>query len=248
MITLLSMAAILCLPRQFYIGVIEASSADDVALSRYAFVAYLTVTVVVVVPITLAGLALLPGEARPDLFLMSLPLAAGSNFVTLIVFLGGFSAATAMVVVETIALSTMVSNDFIAPLLLRNPLFLTDTNLGKVRLIVRCIAIILVMSLALAWALGIPAGSRLASIGLVAFAAMAQFAPILVLAVYGSNRDALAAKAGLATGLLVWLHTLGVPQVASAEWLAALEPTILNPTGLLGIDGLSPISHGTIWS
>jgi Na+/proline symporter/signal transduction histidine kinase len=247
-ITLLSMAAIICLPRQFYITVIEARSGDDVAAARWPFLIYMVLTLLVVLPISVAGLSLLSPEKLPDLYVLQLPLSQGYQAVALLVFLGGFSAATAMVLVETIALSTMVSNDLIAPSLLRSARFSQESDLGRALLFVRRGTIAAIMLAALGWALGIQDDQQLASIGLVAFAAMAQFAPILILAVYGANRDALAAKVGLTIGMIVWCYTLAFPQIAPPAMITQLAGTALNPTGLFGINGLSPISHGTLWS
>lgn len=247
-ITLLSMAAIICLPRQFYITVIEANSGKDIVSARWPFIIYMVLTSLVVLPISVAGLSLLPPDTRPDLFVLQLPLSYGRQAVALLVFLGGFSAATAMVLVETIALATMVSNDLIAPSLLRSARFSQESDLGRALLFVRRATIAAIMLASLGWALGIQNDQRLASIGLVAFAAMAQFAPILILAVYGANRDALAAKVGLSIGIIVWSYTLAFPQVAPPALMNQLVGTALNPTALFGIEGLNPISHGTIWS
>lgn len=247
-ITFLSMAAIVCLPRQFYVTVIEARSSADITAARWPFVIYMLLTLLVVLPISAAGMALLPGDSRPDLFVLQLPLSHGWTGAALLIFLGGFSAATAMALVETIALSTMVSNDLIAPFLVRSRRFEGEGNLGRVLLTTRRAAIAGIMGAALAWALGMGDSQRLASIGLVAFAAMAQFAPALVMAVMGGNRDALAAKASLGAGLLVWIYTLALPQLASPAMLRWMEASAFNPHALFGIDGLSPISHGTIWS
>lgn len=247
-ITILSMAAIICLPRQFYITVIEAEDASDVTRARWPFVAYMLATLVVVLPISLAGLSLFSGDLQPDLYVLQLPLSQEMQLPALLIFLGGFSAATAMVLVETIALSTMVSNDLVAPLLVRSARLKGDGDLGRALLVTRRVAMAAIMLAALGWALGIADGQRLASIGLVAFAAMAQFAPALILAVLGSNRDAAAAKAGLITGLIFWIYTLAIPQIAGEGWLTPLRGSLLDPNALLGIDGLSPISHGTIWS
>ena len=136
-ITLLSMTAIVCLPRQFYIGVIEAASVQDVGRSRLPFVAYLAITSLVVIPIALAGTALVPRDASADLLVLEMPLAAGADALAILVFIGGFSAATGMAIVESVALSTMVSNDLIAPLLLRSPRWANDANLGRVMLTIR---------------------------------------------------------------------------------------------------------------
>ncbi|MDJ0276484.1 PAS-domain containing protein, partial [Sphingomonas sp. 2R-10] len=208
--TALAAAAMLCLPRQFHVTVIAASGPDDPAQARWPFVAYLAATALLVVPITLAALVQ-GGIARPDLLVIAMPLAAGAPVVALLGFVGGFSAATAMVVVETVALATMVSNDLIAPLLLRSPRMARAAHVGRTLLWVRRAVIGGIIGVALLTALLIPATRGLASIGLVAFAAMAQFAPALLLAVLGGGRDPLAAKAGLATGLMGWTLLLFVP-------------------------------------
>lgn len=247
-ITLLSMAAIICLPRQFYIGVIEATSSQDVSRSRLPFVFYLLITTLLVLPITVAGLGLLSSDSRPDLYVLNLPMEAGATFISLIVFLGGFSAATAMVLVESIALSTMVSNDLIAPLLLRNKRFHEDHDFGQTMLVVRRITILVIMGAALAWAASIPAKESLAAIGLVAFAAMAQFAPALIMATSRARGDYVALSAGLGAGLLMWSYTLALPLITPPEYLDQLGGTLADPYALFGFSGFSPITHGAIWS
>ena len=247
-ITLLSMAAIVALPRQFYIGVIGAASARDVGRSRLTFVAYLATIMLVVLPISLAGMTMaLPG-IPPDLLVLGLPFARGTDALALFAFVGGFSAATGMVVVETIALSTMVSNDLIAPFLLGKERMRGEADLGRAMLTVRRVAIVAVMGAALIYARTVPESERLASIGLTAFVAMAQFVPVLLLAVTGANRDSVAAKAGLSVGLLFWGYTLFLPELLSGATLARLKDTALDPYALFGLSGLSPISNGTFWS
>ncbi len=221
-ITLLAMAAIVCLPRQFYIGVTEAAGPADARAARWPFIFYLVATTLAVVPITLAGLTLLPANSSPDLFVLDLPLAAGADGLAVLVFLGGFSAATGMAVVETIALSTMVSNDLVGPLLLSR--LLPGTDVSRVMLIVRRVAIVAVMGTALAYALALPPGARLADIGLIAFAAMAQFAPVLLLALRDRTGDAHAAMAGLGVGLLLWLALLLLPTLGLTAGGALGEP------------------------
>lgn len=247
-ITILSMSAIICLPRQFYVTVIEAESGRDIARARWPFIGYMVATLLVILPIAAAGLTLLPSTVTPDQFVLQLPLSQGLESVALIIFLGGVSAATAMVLVEAIALATMVSNDLIAPLLLRSERLRGGGELGQALLTTRRIAIALIMLAAFGWAVETPVDQRLALIGLVAFAAMSQFAPVLILAVFGSNRDAVAAKAGLIAGLVMWTWTLALPQVGGEPWLALLAGTPIDPHALLGVDGLSPISHGALWS
>jgi Na+/proline symporter/signal transduction histidine kinase/CheY-like chemotaxis protein len=244
----LASVAVICLPRQFYVGVIQATNADEARRARWPFVGYLLITTLVAFPIALASFAILPSGFRADLLVIDIALQKGQTFIALIVFLGGFSAATGMVIVETIALSTMVSNDLIAPFLMQNTRWSKNTNFGETMLMVRRIMIVVLMSVAFIYAMKIPAGERLASIGLIAFAAVAQFAPTLIMSVYGANQDATAAKAGLLSGLLVWAYTLLIPNILDDNVIAPLRGTIIDPNAILHIDGLSQISHGTIWS
>ena len=247
-ITLLSMAAIIALPRQFYFMVIAAQSSSDVEKARWPFVFYMVAMLVVVVPLASAGIALLPSSARPDLYVLQLPMSQGAHVLAMIVFLGGFAAATAMVLVETIALSTMVSNDLVAPALLGRKGNDGPRNFGKLMLLVRRAAIAAIMGFAFLWALAIPDNQKLASIGLVAFAAMAQFVPVLILAVYRGNRDAIAARYSLIAGLIVWFYTLALPQILGPSVLAVLATSPFDPYHLFGLGALSPISHGAVWS
>lgn len=231
--TLLAAAAMLCLPRQFHVTVIAATAPQDPIRARWPFVAYLLLTALLVVPITLAALVQ-DGMARPDLLVIAMPLAAGAPAIALLGFLGGFSAATAMVVVETIALATMVSNDLIAPLLLRSPRLAAAAHVGRTLLWVRRGVIAGIIGVALASALLIPPTRGLAEIGLVAFAAMAQFAPALLLAVAGGGRDPLAAKAGLTTGLIGWTLLLFVPTLTG------------QPLPVSGVPGMSALSAAAV--
>ncbi|MPT48666.1 MAG: hybrid sensor histidine kinase/response regulator [Sphingobium sp.] len=251
-ITLLSMAAFLCLPRQFYIGVIGADSPDSIMQGRWITILYLLLTMAVVMPISLAGLTLPSGDFAPDLLILGLPLVHGADGLAFVAFLGGFSAATGMVVVEAIALFHMLSNDLIGPVMLRfrKDDVATDigADMGRRMLHTRRVAIVMVMAAALVYAFLVPEDERLAAIGLTAFAAMVQFAPILILAVRGGNRDALAAKGGLIVGLILWIYTLFLPELIWPELLEPLTGTLLDPHALMGVTGLSSISHGTLWS
>lgn len=247
-IILLSTAAVICLPRQFYIGVIEARSPDDLIGARWSFIFYLTMFAILILPITFAGAALLPVAVDADRYVLQLPVAAGARGMALVAFLGGFSAATAMVVVESTALATMISNDLIAPLLFRARGLPRTANLGRIMLMIRRAAIVLVIGAAFGWARAVPSDARLAQIGYIAFAAMAQIAPLLVLAVGGRVRDPLAAKAGLTAGLLVWLWTLALPPVLPPGWLGAMAGTPVDPVGLFGWRFAAPLAHGVAWS
>ncbi|WP_235525242.1 MULTISPECIES: PAS domain-containing hybrid sensor histidine kinase/response regulator [unclassified Sphingomonas] len=233
-VTMLAAAAVLCLPRQFHVSVIAAASPADPVRARWPFVGYLALFAVLVVPVTLAGL-IAPAGVRPDLLVIGLPLMGGAPGLALLGFVGGFSAATGMVVVETVALATMVSNDLIAPLLLRHPRLGRSAQVGRVLLWVRRGVILGMMAVALGYALLTPAGQGLAASGIVAFAAMAQFAPALLLAVAHGGRDPKAAMAGLASGLAAWGLLLFVPVLIG-------HPIVVLPS----VGGAGPLTMGAL--
>ena len=244
----LAAVAIICLPRQFYIGIIQSNASSDISNARTGFITYLLLTTLIVLPIALASFAIMPGGKSADMLVIDMPLHQGFNSLALFVFVGGFSAATGMVMVETIALSTMVSNDLIAPILLQNPRWSKNANFGETMLLIRRLTIFALMAIAFIYASLIPDSSSLATIGLIGFAAVAQFAPVLIMAVYSPNRDPIAAKSALVTGLVVWAYTLLLPTILPQVILHPLEGTLFNPYGLFGFNGLSPITHGTLWS
>ncbi len=248
--TLLSALAILCLPRQFYVGVIEARGPDAVARARGPFIAYMVVISLLVLPLALAGMTLLPGDAEPDLYVLAVPLQQGEHLVALIAFLGGFSAATAMVVVETIALSTMATNDLLAPLLLRRHGEAGEGELGRRMLRVRRVIIAAIVAVALVYGRSLGADLPLASIGLIAFAGVAQFAPALIATVGWNFANHNAARAGLIGGVIVWIYCLLLPSIGESigPMLAHFTRGWLDPDALLGWRLGSPLVNGTVWS
>ena len=116
---IVSGAAIIALPRMFQVLVVEAADEDRLATAGWAFPAYLFAMSLFVLPIAVMGQQLLPADANPDLYVLTLPAQSGQNWLAFLVFLGGFSAATSMVVVCTIALATMISNHWLVPVWLR---------------------------------------------------------------------------------------------------------------------------------
>src|SRR6185312_12666898 len=118
--TLLSFCAITLLPRQFHVSVVENSSPGEVNRARWLFPLYLVAINLFVIPIALAGLVTFPfGAVDSDMYVLALPIEADSPLLSIAVFVGGLSAATAMVIVECVALSIMVSNDIVLPLVLQ---------------------------------------------------------------------------------------------------------------------------------
>ncbi|BBF72197.1 PAS domain-containing hybrid sensor histidine kinase/response regulator [Sphingomonas bisphenolicum] len=232
--TLLSMLTIICMPRHFFVSIMEARGVDDILRARWGFIAYLLVTVLAVLPIAAAGLALLGEGSAPDLFVLSLPQHFDFPGLALLVFFGGLSAAMAMVVTEVVAISSMISNDLFAPILLRRAT--GRAHMGERLLWIRRSAIVALVVAATLYAMATPSTTRLASVGLIAFVAIAQCAPALIFAVYRPHNDAMAGGAGLATGFAIWMGTLFLPAVD------------LLPNWLDRWNGVNAVTLGTVIS
>ncbi|WP_017670335.1 PAS domain-containing hybrid sensor histidine kinase/response regulator [Blastomonas sp. AAP53] len=248
-IFLISLMAIIALPRQFYMGLVEAHDSGSLGRARYGLAAYLAVMAIMALPIALAGASLVQGGAGADLYVLQIPALAGSGLVLTLALVGGISAAASMVIVDSTALATMVSNDLIFPALLRsNRSDAGEGAFGRRMLRLRRASILGIVAAALAWALLIPADNTLASIGLVAFAAMAQFTPHLILATQRGGRDAMAARASLSIGFALWVYTLALPPILPDGLADMLAGSALDPLRLFGIGNASPLVHGVAWS
>ncbi|MEL7448212.1 MAG: NahK/ErcS family hybrid sensor histidine kinase/response regulator [Pseudomonadota bacterium] len=255
---LLAGAAIFCLPRQFHVAIVEAHEDTQLRSARWLFPLYLACFAVAVVPITLAGLHFLPSGSYPgDAFVLALPIESGSSLLGLLAFIGGFSAATGMVIVATVTLSTMVSNEIVMPLLFRiRQLGISDDREYSTLLItIRRLAIAAIMLVAYAYYQFIDKSAALASIGLLAFSAAAQFAPLIVFGMAWPRANRLGAIAGLTSGFALWLYTLFLPSLAAVGVLGvdvvAYGPfgaSWLRPEALLFDLDLHPLTHGVAWS
>lgn len=257
-LTGLSMLAILFLPRQFQIAVVENVDESHLGKAIWLFPLYMLAMNVFVVPVAFGGvLHFSAAPVDPDTFVLTLPMAAGRSALALLVFVGGLSAATGMVIVETIALSTMVCNDLLMPILLRaSPARLARrASLVPLLLGIRRGAIVAVILLGYAYYRLAGEAYALVAIGLISFAAVAQFAPAALLGLYWKGGTRAGALAGLAAGFAVWLHTLLLPSFAKSGWLPAgflvdgpLGLAFLRPYALFGLEGLTDITHAMLWS
>jgi len=252
---LLAMLSVLMLPRQFQVMVVENVDERHVKRAAWAFPAYLFLINLFVLPIALGGLLFFgPGGANAETFVLSLPLAAGMPWLALLAFVGGLSAATGMVVVEAIAVSTMVCNDLVLPLLLRRGGG-RQRDLTRVLLFTR--RAVIVGLLLLGWLYYRVAGEAyaLVSIGLISFAAVAQFAPALLGGMFWKGGTRNGALAGLSAGALLWLWTLLLPSVAKSGWMDAgfllhgpFGIALLRPEALLGLTGMDNLTHALFWT
>lgn len=254
----LSMLSILFLPRQFQISVVENVNENHVAKAIWLFPLYLLAINIFVLPITFAGLMHFPaGTVDADTFVLTLPMALRQESLALLVFVGGLSAATGMVIVETIALSTMICNDLAMPLLLRwKALGLAQrADLSGLLLGIRRGAILLLMLLGYVYYRAAGEAYALVSIGLVSFAAVAQFAPAMLGGMYWKQGTRAGALSGLSLGFLLWLYTLLLPAFSKSGWLplsfieqGPFAIAWLKPLALFGLAGLDEIGHSLFWS
>lgn len=253
--TLLAFAAIICLPRQFHVAIVECGDVADIRRARWMFGAYLVIISVMVLPIASAGIALFgrDGGIAPDSFVLALPLMQGREGLALMAYIGGFSAATGMVIVVSVALATMMSNDLIMPLLLRRRW--ARSNVASTVLWIRRVAIVCMAAMAYGYYRASGTDTALASFGLMAFAAVAQFGPALIGGLYWRGASRQGVEAGLLIGFGLWIYTLLLPTMTDAGWIdrAWLTDGLfglqwLRPRELFGIGGLDPLTHGTLWS
>ena len=257
--TLLGFLAIVCLPRQFHVAVVECSDVGDIRKARWYFGGYLLLISAMVVPIATAGLAMFgaDGNVASDTFVLAVPLSAGSNAMALAAYIGGFSAATGMVIVASIALATMVSNDLVMPVLLRRgwPQSHADADVASRVLWIRRIAILMLALCAYLYYRFSGNDNSLASYGLIAFAAVAQFAPGLIGGLYWRGASRRGVEVGMLVGFGVWIYTLLLPTLSASGWLGPqwLETGPfgihwLRPQQLFNMTGWDALTHGTFWS
>jgi Na+/proline symporter/signal transduction histidine kinase len=256
-LTFLSAAAFICLPRMFHVMVVESDDERHLRTASWAFPAYLMLMSLFVLPIAVTGLDLLPKGANPDMFVLTVPLSQGQNGLAMLSFLGGFSSATSMVIVATIALSTMVSNHIVMPIWLS----ITGGGVsvsGDVRYVVllaRRLSIGAIVMLAYFYFQLSGGGSALAAMGLVSFVGVAQALPVMIGGIFWRGATRIGALCGLGIGFAIWTYALFLPSLGNG---LVLSDTLLSngpwglawlaPQALFGIKGLDPILHCLFWS
>lgn len=254
----LSATAVLCLPRQFQITVVENSNEEHLRTAGWAFPAYLLLMSVFTMPIALYGLATRPADSNPDMFILTLPMSAGNDALALFAFIGGFSSATSMIIVASIALSIMVSNHIVVPIALRRSNNLEAAgDRGIARLLLRSrrisIAVMLFLGFVYFWLTG--DSDALAPIGLISFAGVAQFLPAMLAALYWRHATVHGAICGTLIGFILWAWTMFLPSFETSSpaiaFLMAEGPWgigMLRPQALFGLEGIDPLVHSVFWT
>lgn len=254
--TLISALAILCLPRQFHVMVVEAQGATDTRIARWLFPCYLGVFMLLVVPISLAGSSVfsVSESISPDVYVQLLPISLDAQWVTVAAFIGGISAATGMVIVATVSLAIMITNEVVAPIVMRinsrSPaavLKLGD-SLRRIRQIT-IVGILFSAWLVTQQIMGIP---WLAQIGFISFLAAAQLAPAILAGLYWRKAHGLAVIAGLLLGLLLWFYcgvlTAVLPADAGIVVSGPFGVEWLRPLSLFGFEAEHRLAYATGWS
>ncbi|WP_225030416.1 ATP-binding protein [Xinfangfangia pollutisoli] len=249
-------AAVICLPRMFQVLVVE--NGDDIQLARasWAFPAYLMLMSLFIVPIAVTGLELMPASANPDMFVLTLPLAQDRGGLAMLAFLGGFSSATSMVIVEAIALATMVSNHIVMPLWLRlRPAAGLSGDLRGLVLNARRVSIGAVLAMGYGYYHVSGGSAALAAIGLIAFVGVAQFLPAMLGGIFWRGATRAGAALGLVLGFGIWVYALFLPSfgpdaVLSAQLMAEGPWGLswLRPEALFGTSDMDPLIHALFWS
>ncbi|GAB3866721.1 ATP-binding protein [Hymenobacter segetis] len=258
----LSMSAVLLLPRQFQVAVVENVDENHLRKAMWLFPLYLIIINLFVLPVAFSGMLRLGHSGiDADTYVLALPLAAGHSWLALLTYLGGLSAASSMIIVETIALSVMMSNHLLMPLLVRVPLAQPGGQtrwfayLGRVALESRRLAVVLVLLLAYGYYAEVGKTLPLVNTGLVSFAAVAQFVPAVLGGLYWKGGSRRGATVGLLAGFGIWFFTLVLPTLVGPGRLpeSVLTEGVggisgLRPFALFGLEGLDYLSHGLFWS
>lgn len=254
---LVSMFAFLLLPRQFHVAVVENENPNSIATASWLLPLYLLLINIFVVPIAIAGGLLLGDQGvEPDTYVLSLPLFEGNQGLAFLAALSGFSAATGMVIVATVALSIMISNNLLLPLVIRSEI--ADqwrVELPARLLKIRRLSIVTVLLLSYGYFKLVGEGYSLVSIGLISFLAVAQFAPPLLAGMYWKGANKRGAMIGLAVGMVIWAFCLPFPTLMEAGFFSdsilregLFGISALKPNAIMGLDFMDQFSHAAFWS
>ncbi len=248
----LAMSAIMFLPRQFHVTVVENPNENHLKTAIWLFPLYLFLINIFVVPIAAGGLLHGLPASKADTFVLALPLQAGQSILALAVFIGGFSAATGMIIVSSMTTATMVTNHLMLPLVGLAPWL---NFLQRHLLRARWVAVTLIIAMGYGFEQLTGDSYTLVNMGLISFAAVLQFAPVILGGIFWRQGNKIGAVLGLSAGFFVWFYTLLLPSFVRSGWIssALLEEgpfgiTLLAPEQFLGITGLSPLTHTVLWS
>jgi Na+/proline symporter/nitrogen-specific signal transduction histidine kinase len=254
----LSMMAVIFLPRQFQVTVVENVNEDHLNKAIWLFPLYLLAINIFVLPIAFGGvMRFAQGAVDADTFVLTIPMIEQKPALAMLVFIGGMSASTGMVIVATIALATMICNDLVMPVLLRLPFLrlAQRSDLSSILLSIRRGSIILVLLSGYAYFRFIGKYYTLVSIGLISFAAVAQFAPAILGGIFWKRGTKAGALSGLLAGFIVWGYTLVLPSLVQTGFFpqsvvndGPFGIAFLKPFQLFGLKDFDQVAHAVFWS
>lgn len=249
---LLSMSAFVFLPRQFHVGVVESVNPKHVRTARWMTPLYLILINLFVVPIALGGKHMALAGVSGDQFVLALPIHAGASALSMAVFIGGFSAAIGMIMIESMTMATMISNHLLMPLIQAIPAL---SGLKRQMLYARWLSAAIFIGAGYLFEVGIGGSYMLVAIGLISFASAFLLTPIIIGGLYWRAASKGGALLGLGLGFVTWFYTLLMPTFVKSGWMSKQLLTdgpwglyLLRPEALLGFEGLPALSHGVMWS
>ncbi|MBE9485646.1 MAG: SpoIIE family protein phosphatase [Chloroflexi bacterium] len=250
----ISMIAIMFLPRQFHIMVTENPDEENIKKAMWRLPAYMFLINLFVIPIALGGLILNGGDtSQADYFVLTLPLSAGHPWLAVLVFIGGLSASAGMVMVASITISTMILNHLVMPVILK--LKIRTHDFSGVLINLKRLGVLGVILLGYVYFRIIGESYALVNIGLVSFMAATQFAPAIIGGLYWRRANRQATTTGLLFGFILWFYTLLIPSFARSGWIDSdilhdglFGIALLKPTELFGLRGFDIYSHSLFWS
>ncbi|ABL00263.1 sodium:solute symporter family transporter [Pelobacter propionicus] len=248
----MSMGAIMLLPRQFHVMVIENCNERHISTAMWLFPLYLFLINLFIMPIALSGIMTTGGTINADFFTLSVPLLTGHTTIAMLAYLGGLSAAAGMVMVESVTISTMLLNHIFMPVIVR---FTPRTWFPDLLLQLKRFGIFLVIFLGYFYHLIAGSEFMLVNLGMISFTAISQFVPVMLGGLYWRRGNRTGAIVGTLLGFLIWFYTLFLPSFSAFEGLrsAILDNgpfgiSLLKPTALFGLSGMDMWSHALFWS
>lgn len=248
----LAMSAIMFLPRQFHVAVVENSDEKHILTAMWLFPLYMLLINVFVLPIAMAGLLKGYPATEADTFVLGLPLHAGQKWLSLLVFLGGVSAATGMIMISSITVSTMITNHLLMPVVGWIPAL---SFLRRQLLKCRWVAVAGVITIGYWFERQVGESYMLVNIGMISFAAALQFAPSILGGIFWRRGCEEGALMGLGAGFFIWIYTLLLPAFIRSGWMSdsllqqgPFGISLLHPEKLFGVTGLDPLTHTVFWS
>ncbi|MEH6624930.1 MAG: sodium:solute symporter [Motiliproteus sp.] len=249
---ILGAASIQCLPRQFHVAVIENSNEHHIRMAMWFVPLYLVAISFFVIPIAAGGLMQGLPVSEADSFVLRLPQLANNQGLALVAFIGGFSAATGMIIISSMTLSTMATNHLLMIIIDR---YKGCNFLRHYLLHCRWLMIALILSSSYWFAREFSDSHMLAAMGMISFAAVFQFVPSMYGGLFWNRGNKVGALLGLSAGFMTWFYTLVVPTFVNHGWINSdlmvsgpFQIAWLRPESLLGLDGLSGLSHSVFWS